>query len=141
MPFRRQTLPSFTFTTTSSSRNSFTLPDYYRSTRLEQYGPYYRSSEPVQDLMVNFKTHILAIVVHRFILQKTIDLRGRDSPNSICALVRIISCYFLELCFFNDKRCSRISSKMMSLSWTWSSELERSWNTQMISPSTTALNT
>ena len=51
MPFRFRTLPPFTFAT--SRRDSFTLPDYYRTTRLEQYGPYYRSSEPVQDLMVN----------------------------------------------------------------------------------------
>ncbi|KAF9462757.1 hypothetical protein BDZ94DRAFT_1260701 [Collybia nuda] len=54
----RRTLPSFSLAV-SSRRDSFTLPDYYRRTRVETYGPYYRQSAP--DLM------------------KTIDLRGRES--------------------------------------------------------------
>ncbi|KAF8231072.1 hypothetical protein L208DRAFT_1378281 [Tricholoma matsutake] len=67
MPYRRRTLSFFTVSD-SSRRESFTLPDYYRSTRIEQYGPRYRSSESAQDLM------------------KTIDLRERESLDSICAL-------------------------------------------------------
>lgn len=46
----RKILPSFT-SIVSSRRESFSLPDYYRATRYEKYGPYYRESAP-QDLMV-----------------------------------------------------------------------------------------
>jgi len=59
MIFGRTRRPALTFTS-PSGRDSFDLPDYYRSTRLETYGPYYRSPPPVVDLM------------------KTIDLRGQD---------------------------------------------------------------
>jgi len=57
----RPTFPSLALVLESSRRDSFTLPDYYRTTRLETYGPYFRSSEPVPDLM------------------KMIDHRGRGS--------------------------------------------------------------
>jgi hypothetical protein len=46
----RRTIPSFKIN--NSRRNSFTMPDYHRSTRREDFGPYYRSSQPAQDLMV-----------------------------------------------------------------------------------------
>jgi hypothetical protein len=52
MPIRGPTFPSFTLAL-SSRRDSFTLPDYYRTTRLEMYGPYFRTPEPAQDLMVS----------------------------------------------------------------------------------------
>jgi len=60
-------VPSFKFNN-NSSRNSFSMPDYYRSTRREHFGPYYRSSQPARDLM------------------KTVDLRVRESVDSVCAL-------------------------------------------------------
>ncbi|KAF8227106.1 hypothetical protein L208DRAFT_334264 [Tricholoma matsutake] len=88
MPYRRRTLPFFTVSD-SSRRESFTLPDYYRSTRIEQYGPRYRSSESAQDLM------------------KTIDLRERESLDSICALVcdmsaLLLSCSFMDIALQPD---------------------------------------
>ncbi|KAF8227036.1 hypothetical protein L208DRAFT_1406081 [Tricholoma matsutake] len=78
MPYYRRTLPLFTVSN-PSRRESFTLPDYYRSTRIEQYGPYYRSSESARDLI------------------KTIDLRGQESSDSICALPDIPEEYELQL--------------------------------------------
>ena len=51
MRYHRQTIHSFIFST-HSRRDSFSLTDYYRTTRLEQYGPYYRSSASARDLMV-----------------------------------------------------------------------------------------
>jgi hypothetical protein len=67
MPYRRGTFHSFIFPS-HSRRDSFSLPDYYRQTRLEQYGPYYRSSESAQDLMVTFQNaHILVDVTYSFL--------------------------------------------------------------------------
>ena len=63
------TFPSFTLVLESSKRDSLAFPDYYRTTRLETYGPYFRSSEPVQDLMVGSKLHILP-ETHCLLLRK-----------------------------------------------------------------------
>lgn len=62
MPCR--TLPSFTLVV-SSRRDSFPLPDYYRTTRVETYGPYYRQPEP--DLMVRIRSFIVLLTIaHSF---------------------------------------------------------------------------
>jgi hypothetical protein len=77
MPTRGPTFPSFTLVL-SSKRDSFSLPDYYRTTRIEMYGPYFRPSQPAQDLMV---THKLIVVINlaQFFFQRTVDHRGRES--------------------------------------------------------------
>jgi hypothetical protein len=49
----RKTLPSFAFVVSSARHESFDLPDYYRPTRHEQYGPYYKEQQgSAQDSMV-----------------------------------------------------------------------------------------
>ncbi|KAF9459387.1 hypothetical protein BDZ94DRAFT_1268326 [Collybia nuda] len=73
----KKTFPSFSFVI-SSHRESFAMPDYYRPTRHEEYGPYYREVGPPQDLM------------------KTIDHRGRDSPEPEPSLRYTLSDIFEE---------------------------------------------
>ncbi|KAF8236223.1 hypothetical protein L208DRAFT_1391005 [Tricholoma matsutake] len=56
MPLLNRTRPAFT-SSSISKRDSFDLPDYYRTTRLEKYGPYYRTSQPTRDLMTSVHLH------------------------------------------------------------------------------------
>ena len=52
MSTRYATFPSFTLAVESWMEDSVTLLDYYHNVHLEIYGPYFKPTNPVQDLMV-----------------------------------------------------------------------------------------
>lgn len=53
MPIHRRTFPSFTLALATPQHEATDMPDYYRSTRHETYGPYYRKSESPRDFMAS----------------------------------------------------------------------------------------
>lgn len=60
MPTLQHPLPSFSLVL-SQGRDSPALPDYYRTTRHEKYGPYLRSSTAAQDCMVSYTSYIFLV--------------------------------------------------------------------------------
>ena len=124
MPYLRRTIPSFVFST-PPRRDSFSLTDYYRDTRLEHYGPYYRSSDSARDLMVK-PAHTYSF--KHCLLIRRVERNWSAWTGEPSFYMRISMCCFSlldEFLVFIQIRCSPTFPKKMNLMklllklWSW----------------------
>lgn len=108
-------LPSIPSVLSSRRDSMATLPDYYRTTRVEHYGPNYRPLEKPRDLMVSLWAQASELLQVMTLLQKAFDLRLDNISCRDYSFLLVWSELLTTCTSVTYVDPSLISSKMMTL--------------------------